>query len=203
MDIWTDPAILTIILSIGIIVGTVICISKKYKLKGFSIAAMVISILCLMSGLFQANRIGLFNKPTEESFSLTESSKKGGEDIHNTGRDYKKDSEKYLPSAKEKQDAQSDVSKKKSSGVDPDLKAFLDSYEDFVDEYVVFMKKYSSDPNNVASMLGEYSEIMARYADFAEKIDEYDSKTMSTEDAKYYIEVTSRCSQKMLDIYGK
>jgi hypothetical protein len=37
----------------------------------------------------------------------------------------------------------------------------------------------------------------------AEKIDEYDSKTMSTEDAKYYIEVTSRCSQKMLDIYGK
>ena len=52
-------------------------------------------------------------------------------------------------------------------------------------------------------MLGEYSEIMTRYAVFAEKIDEYDSKTMSTEDAKYYIEVTSRCSQKMLDIYGK
>ena len=36
-------------------------------------------------------------------------------------------------------------------------------------------------------MLGEYSEIKTRYAVFAEKIDEYDSKTMSTEDAKYYI----------------
>jgi hypothetical protein len=25
---------------------------------------------------------------------------------------------------------------------------------------------------------------------------------MSTEDAKYYLEVTTRCSQKMLDIYS-
>ena len=67
------------------------------------------------------------------------------------------------------------------SGVDPDLKAFLDSYEEFVDEYVEFMKKYMADPTNAVSMLNEYSEIMSKYADFAEKVDQYDSKEMSTE----------------------
>lgn len=89
---------------------------------------------------------------------------------------------------------------KPAGGVDPDLKAFLDSYEDFVDEYVDFMKKYKSDPTNVLSMIGEYGEIMQKYEDFAKKVDQYDTNTMSTEDAKYYLEVTNRCTQKMLGV---
>ena len=32
------------------------------------------------------------------------------------------------------------------------------------------------------------------------KVEKYDTKEMSTEDAAYYIEVTSRCSQKMLKV---
>ena len=86
----------------------------------------------------------------------------------------------------------------KSNGVDPDLKAFLDGYEEFIDEYVDFMKKYKSDPGNAISMIGEYSEIMLKYTDFMEKVDKYDPDQMSTEDAKYYLEVTSRCAQKAL-----
>ncbi len=92
-------------------------------------------------------------------------------------------------------------SKADSDGVDPDLKAFLDSYEEFADEYVAFMKKYQADPTNAIAMLGEYSEMMQKYADFADKIDKYDSNNMSTEDYKYYIEVTTRCTQKMLEAY--
>ena len=88
-----------------------------------------------------------------------------------------------------------------SGGVDPDLKAFLDSYEEFVDEYVAFMKKYQADPSNAIGMLGEYSEMMQKYADFADKIDKYNSNNLSTEDYKYYIEVTTRCAQKMLEAY--
>ena len=100
------------------------------------------------------------------------------------------------PAAEEKQPEP----EKPASGVDPDLKAFLDSYEAFVDEYVAFMKKYTNDPTNAISMLGEYAEIMERYEDFAKKIDQYDSNEMSVEDAKYYLEITNRCTQKMLDI---
>ena len=93
---------------------------------------------------------------------------------------------------------------KSSDGVDPDLKAFLDSYEEFVDEYVAFMKKYSENPDNMIAMLGDYSQFMQKYADFAEQIEAYDEKTedMSTADYKYYIEVTTRCAQKMLEAAG-
>ena len=86
-------------------------------------------------------------------------------------------------------------------GVDPELKAFLDSYEEFMDEYIAFMKKYTEDPGNAVSMLTEYATIMEKYGDFAEKIEQYDEKEMSTEDAKYYLEVTTRVTQKMLEIY--
>jgi len=88
-----------------------------------------------------------------------------------------------------------------ADGVDPDLKAFLDSYEAFVDEYVDFMKSYLNDPGNVVTMLTQYTEIMTKYEDFAEKVDNYNTEEMSTEDAKYYLEVTTRCTEKMLDLY--
>ncbi len=53
----------------------------------------------------------------------------------------------------------------------------------------------------VAGYRNLYGEMMQKYADFADKIDKYDSNSMSTEDSKYYIEVTTRCAQKMLEAY--
>ncbi len=85
-----------------------------------------------------------------------------------------------------------------STSVNLELKAFLDSYEAFVDEYVSFMQAYSSDPSNVVSMMADYTMMMGKYADFAQKIDAYDAEEMSPADAAYYLEVTTRCSQKML-----
>ena len=91
------------------------------------------------------------------------------------------------------------AAEKSNQGVDPDLKDFLDSYETFVDEYVVFMQQYSKNPTDL-SLLAKYADIMQKYSDFAVKVEKYDTKEMSTEDAAYYIEVTSRCSQKMLKV---
>lgn len=82
--------------------------------------------------------------------------------------------------------------------VDPDLKAFLDEYEEFIDDYIKFMKKYGESDDTV-SMLTDYTEMMSKYADFAEKLDKYDSDTMSPADAAYYIEVTTRCSKKLAE----
>lgn len=87
------------------------------------------------------------------------------------------------------------------SGVDPDLKAFLDSYEAFVDEYVDFMKSYMEDPTNAISLLSEYTEILERLEDYEEKIDAYDTDEMSEADLNYYLDVTSRCTKKMMSIY--
>ena len=86
-----------------------------------------------------------------------------------------------------------------ASKVDPDLKAFLDSYEDFVDDYVAFMKKYTENPTDL-SLLGDYSKFLQNYSDFASKVEKVDTSNMSTDDYNYYIEVTTRCSQKLLNV---
>ncbi len=226
LDFGSDPAILTIILSAGIIAGAIYCLSKKYKLKGFTIIALILAALCLFAGVGQAKKYGLFKMPPEEyaSSSLTkeeettvdeekssgtvESKTEAKEETAIVNEDKAVPDEKAEETTEPSQEEQPQESrpqeaqeKEQTGGVDPDLKAFLDSYEEFVDQYVEFMKKYNSDPNNMVSMLGEYGEMMQKYADFAEKIDEYDSSNMSTEDSKYYIEVTTRCAQKMLEAY--
>lgn len=229
VDFATDPPILTIILSAAIIGGAVFCLAKKYKLKGFPIAAIVLAAFCLLAGVNQANRYGMFKIPgndkiaedlTEEratTATATEQVASEPPSVNDGTKtelfNQKSDNEPAgnqddavaatdSDMTDESKDEDITETTDQTSGVDPDLKAFLDSYEEFVDEYVVFMKKYMADPTNAVSMLSEYSEIMGKYSDFAEKVDQYDSKEMSTEDAKYYLEVTTRCSQKMLDIYS-
>ncbi|WP_081749029.1 DUF6591 domain-containing protein [Butyrivibrio sp. FCS014] len=217
LDFSSDPAILTIILSAGIIAGAVFCLKRKYKLKGFTFIALILAVFCLFAGVSQAKKYGLFTMPPEEYASssttneeeliaeeeksaVTVDSKSETEESTIVNEDKAASTEKVEEATEVSQEDQPQE-KEQTGGVDPDLKAFLDSYEEFVDQYVEFMKKYNSDPNNMVSMLGEYGEMMQKYSDFAEKIDQYDSNSMSTEDSKYYIEVTTRCAQKMLEAY--
>ena len=193
VDFVSDPPLLTIIFSVAIIAGTIFCLIKKYKWKGFQIAALILAVYCLFAGVTQSKKFGLLKTPTKEEYFAANNAK---QDTIGSGEDKADVSSKSVESAEKKTEP-------KKGGVDPDLKAFLDSYEQFVDEYVDFMKKYmNDDPMNALSMMGEYVEIMEKYEDFAETVDRYDSDNMSTEDAKYYLEVTSRCTQKMLDIYS-
>ncbi len=122
---------------------------------------------------------------------------------------FETDYKKVLASAKYTNASDTDSNDSASSasetsapaGVDPDLTAFLDEYEAFVDKYVEFMQKYQANPSDL-TLLAEYAEMMQEYVDFTDKIDAYDSDSMSAADASYYLEVTTRCSQKMLGVLG-
>lgn len=266
VDFQTDPAFVTIILSIAIIAGCVFCFSRKYKLKIFTIIALILAVICLLAGISQAKSYGLFKIPgksssvthknaeydnksvTEDDLldinknrndtvdeiagsnvktsettveKSTEDSKESafnseesddpiadskaqnsdgkGEDIDEfaTTEDVADSEEKTV----EKVTEETSTEKAKADGIDPDFKAFLDSYEAFMDEYVDFMKKYQEDPGNSIKMLVEYTDVMKRYAEFAEAIDKYDTDEMTKEEAKYYLDVLNRCNQKMLDVY--
>lgn len=89
-----------------------------------------------------------------------------------------------------------------ASGVNPELKAFLDEYEAFMREYVDFMKKYLSDPGNVLSMLNDYTKMVERIEEFSEKADEYDASKddMSKEDLAYYIDTIARIEKMYLEV---
>jgi len=211
VDFQSDPAALTIVLSVAIIAGCIFCFSKKYKLKGFTIVALILAIFCLLSGISQAKKIGLFKVPGSDKVvetTVEETYDKETPVVENKVEE-KTEEVKETPVVEAVEEKEEQIVEEESvqeeketiNGVDPDLKAFLDSYEAFMDEYVDFMKKYMNDPGNAISMLTEYTEIMVKYEDFADKIDKYDSDSMSTEDAKYYLEVVNRCNQKMLEMY--
>lgn len=91
-----------------------------------------------------------------------------------------------------------------SSAVDPELKEFLDAYEEFTDEYCEFMKKYNdadtSDLDTLSELLDDYSDYMKKANEFSEKADKYDTDNMSTADVNYYIDVTTRIQKKMLGV---
>ena len=157
----------------------------------------IIVIYGIVTGIMEANKMGLFksfkNKKTEVSEEIKDT-------VENKSTNNLASSAEANSVASSNTNASSDTSST-IDGVDPDLKAFLDSYEDFVDEYVDFMKKYLENPNNALSMLGDYTKIMTKYEDFAAKIEKYDEKQMSTADAKYYLDVVNKCNKKMLEMY--
>ena len=89
-----------------------------------------------------------------------------------------------------------------TSGVPPELKEYLDSYEAYVDEYVEFMKKYYKNPSDL-SLLTNYAGMLQKMSEFDDKLEKYDTDEMSKEDYNYYMEVTLRCSQKMLNVVAE
>lgn len=100
------------------------------------------------------------------------------------------------PSQKEKPEE----STKSSDGIDPGFKAMMDSYEEFFNSYVEFMKKYNKS-NNSMEMLMEYADFMKKYAETMEKLEGVNTEELSTEEYKYYMDVYSRITKKLLEVY--
>ena len=87
----------------------------------------------------------------------------------------------------------------KGSGLSPDFKAAMDSYENFMDEYVAFMKKYQKNPSNLA-LLADYAKFMNKYAKWAEDFEKWQDEEMNAAETAYYIDVQARVSKKLLEI---
>ena len=170
---FSDPPVLTMALGFIIVAGAIICLVKKCRLKGFTIAALVIASFCIFAAIIQGTDAGWFSKSYNKgtstgNYASSKGTSSGSSNSSSASSNYStaKDEKKDTPII----------------GVDPDLKAFLDSYEAFIDEYVDFMHKYMKDPMNALSMMTEYND-------------------MSTADSAYYLEVTTRCTMKMMEIY--
>ncbi len=82
----------------------------------------------------------------------------------------------------------------------PEFKAAMDSYEEFMDEYVAFMKKFAESDGTDLSIITEYSRFMSEYAEFVATFEEWNSEEMNAAEAAYYLEVSNRVNQKLLEI---
>lgn len=87
-----------------------------------------------------------------------------------------------------------------ASGIRPEFKEMMDSYEAFFDEYITFMEKYqNADGTAALSMLSDLSSYMTKYAEYMAKLDAVDQDELSPEESVYYLEVSARIMQK---VYG-
>lgn len=89
-----------------------------------------------------------------------------------------------------------------SEMVDPDLKAFLDSYESYVDKYIDLTRRYYANPTDM-NLLIEYYSTLSELEEFSEAADRYDTKKseMSVVDLSYFITVMARINDKLLSAY--
>lgn len=93
-------------------------------------------------------------------------------------------------------DAQTKTSPATSSS---DFRALMDGYEQFMNSYVEFMKKYE-DSDDTTSMLADYESMMQQYSDWSKKFDDVDESSLSADDQAYYLEVQGRVAQKLSEI---
>lgn len=117
---------------------------------------------------------------TEEETSKAESSK---------AESSKTESSKAESSKKEQ-------SSKTATGVTPEFKKAMDSYEEFFDEYIDFMKRYS-ESDNPLEMMDEYSEYLSKYSETMQALNDMESKEVTEADSLYFIEVQARILDKL------
>ena len=86
-----------------------------------------------------------------------------------------------------------------ATGLDPDFKAAMDSYEEFMDQYVTFMKKYNANPSDL-SLLTDFAKYMGEYATVVRNFEKWEDEDLNAEETQYYITVQSRVSQKLLEV---
>lgn len=86
--------------------------------------------------------------------------------------------------------------------VDPEFKAALDQYEAFIDGYCDFLEVYlKADTNTQLSMVENYAEWMSQYAEVMDAVRTLDAcqDEMTPAQLSYYVEVTARVSQRMIE----
>lgn len=104
--------------------------------------------------------------------------------------------EKTTKSSKKKSSKKSTSS---SDNVSPEFKATMDSYEEFFNDYVDFMKKYKNS-TDITSMASDYADYMTKYSDMMQKLNDIKSENLSTADLAYYNEVNARITKKLAEV---
>lgn len=84
-----------------------------------------------------------------------------------------------------------------SSGLRPEFKEAMDSYESFYDEYCEFMVKYKENSSDL-KLLAEYSDMLKKYYEMETAFDAWESEDLSNEELAYYLDVNNRISKKLL-----
>lgn len=85
--------------------------------------------------------------------------------------------------------------------VTPEFKQTMDAYEAFYDDYIAFMRKYTSGQINFMEMLDDYSYMLEKMDEWSALIDSIDESELSPADDAYFLLVTLRIEQKLFSMF--
>ena len=68
-----------------------------------------------------------------------------------------------------------------------------------MDEYIAFMTKYNASKGTNPELISAYGEYMKKYIDATDAFKKWDGKEMNKEEAKYYVDVQTRVTQKLMN----
>ena len=105
-------------------------------------------------------------------------------------------SESSKAESSKKESSKSEQSSKSAEGVTPEFKEAMDSYEEFFDEYIDFMVRYS-ESDNPLEMMDEYYDYLSKYSETMQELNDMEDKEVTDADRLYYIEVQTRILDKL------
>lgn len=88
-----------------------------------------------------------------------------------------------------------------ASGIRPEFKAAMDSYESFFNRCADIMMAYANNPSDMGLMM-QYLDMMSQYEDALNAIDSVNEADLTNEELAYYLQVTANIEQKMLLALG-
>ena len=86
-----------------------------------------------------------------------------------------------------------------SSGIRPEFQQAMDDYLAFFTEYCEFMDAFSNSENDL-TLLAQYADFMARYADTMNSIEAIDESELSNEELALYIDTNAQIQKMLLEV---
>ena len=86
-----------------------------------------------------------------------------------------------------------------ATGLRPEFKEAMDSYEAFYTEYCEFMKEYSENPTDL-KLLAQYANMLVKAEEMNEAFEAWDEDDLNSEELQYYLDVNHRVMKILVEI---
>ena len=106
--------------------------------------------------------------------------------------------QRFLPEPEaEPEPAQEEPAPAGDSDIRPEIKDAIDTYEEFFNEYVDFMKSY--DASDI-SALSDYLSFLQEYTEYMQKLDDLENEDLTDAETIYLTQATLRIDQRLLEV---
>lgn len=164
--------------------------------------SVIVMIFCMSISMVACGRMADIDRNetnvTETLAEKTEQNQNREVEKEVTEESQDDETESLEETEEERTETSESISDELIDGMKPEFKAAMDSYEEFFDEYIVFMEKYA-ESSDALSMLEDYLDYMEKYAETMKKLEEMEDEEMNEKEAAYYFEVMTRINKKLLD----